>query len=112
MHLLRTAFIIACFFFRLHESAAEDLGTMSGDDPSAYLRPEKTKDMMDQTRMFDSKKWTWVPDDEEGFKSAAVKGQKGERVTVQYADGQVRTCVCIFILVFRVRYMDVYIYVV
>lgn len=62
---------------------------MSGDDPSAYLRPSRTKDTIDQTRMFDSKKWTWIPDDEEGFKSAAVKAQKGERVTVELSDGQV-----------------------
>ena len=61
-----------------------------GDDPSAYLRPSRVTDTIDQTRMFDSKKWTWVSDDEEGFKSAAVKSQKGEQITVELDDGQVR----------------------
>lgn len=63
---------------------------MSGDDPSAYLRPSRTKDTIDQTRMFDSKKWTWIPDDEECFKSATIKSQKGERIVVELDDGQVR----------------------
>lgn len=62
---------------------------MSGEDPSAYLRPSKDRDAMDQARVFDAKKWTWVLDDEEGFKSAVVKGQKGERVVVELSDGQV-----------------------
>ena len=62
---------------------------MSGDDPSAYLRPSRTKDTIDTTRMFDSKKWTWVPDEEEGFKAAEIKSQKGERVTVELDNGQV-----------------------
>lgn len=63
---------------------------MSVDDPSIFLRPSRTKDTIDQTRMFDSKKWTWVPDDEESFKAAEIKGQKGERVTVELSDGQVQ----------------------
>ena len=67
---------------------------MSGDDPSAYLRPSRTKDTIDQTRMFDSKKWTWVPDEEEGFKSAEIKSQKGERVKVELDGGQVILNVC------------------
>ena len=63
---------------------------MSGaDDPSAYLRPSRVKDTIDQTRMFDSKKWTWIPDDEESFKSASIKSQKGERLVVELDDGQV-----------------------
>lgn len=62
---------------------------MSGDDPEAYLRPSKDRDTVDQTRMFDSKKWTWVTDEEEGFKSATVKSQKGERVLVEFDNGEV-----------------------
>lgn len=62
---------------------------MSGDDPSIFLRPSRTRDTIDQTRMFDSKKWTWVPDEEEGFKAAEIKGQKGEHVSVELSDGQV-----------------------
>jgi myosin heavy chain 6/7 len=61
---------------------------MSGDDPEAYLRPSREKDTIDPTRMFDTKKWTWVPDEEEGFKSATVKSQKGERLVVELDGGQ------------------------
>ena len=72
---------------------------MSGDDPSAYLRPSRTKDTIDTTRMFDSKKWTWVPDEEEGFKAAEIKSQKGERITVELDGGQVSfefiECACV-----------------
>ena len=63
---------------------------MSGDDPENYLRPSKIRDTIDQTRMFDSKKWTWVPDEEEGFKAATIKSQKGERLVVEMDDGQVK----------------------
>ena len=63
---------------------------MSGDDPEAYLRPSRERDTIDQTRMFDSKKWTWIPDEEEGFKCATVKSQKGERLVVELDDGQVK----------------------
>ena len=63
---------------------------MSGDDPEAYLRPSREKDTIDPTRMFDTKKWTWVPDEEEGFKSATVKSQKGERLVVELDGGQVK----------------------
>ena len=62
---------------------------MSGDDPSTYLRSSRTQDIIDQTRMFDSKKWIWVPDEEEGFKAATVKGQKGDKCTVEFSDGAV-----------------------
>ena len=62
---------------------------MSGDDPESYLRPSRVTDTIDQTRMFDSKKWTWIPDDEEGFKSATIKSQKGERLVVELDNGQV-----------------------
>ena len=62
---------------------------MSGDDPEAYLRPSKDKETIDQTRMFDTKKWTWVPDEEEGFKSATIKSQKEEQLVVELDDGQV-----------------------
>lgn len=64
---------------------------MSGDDPSAYLRPSRTKETIDQTRMFDTKKWTWVPDEEDGFKAATIKSEKDERLTVELEDGQVYT---------------------
>ena len=57
------------------------------DDPSVFLRP--AKEMQDPTRTFDSKKWLWIPDDEEGFKKANVKSTKGEKVLVELTDGQV-----------------------
>lgn len=60
------------------------------DDPTAYLRPERSKEVIDQMRMFDAKKWLWVSDDEEGFKAACVKSQKGEnKVVVELSDGSV-----------------------
>lgn len=57
------------------------------DDPSVYLRP--TKEAVDPTRAFDSKKWLWIPDPEEGFKKACVKSTVGEKVKVELTDGQV-----------------------
>lgn len=57
------------------------------DDPSVYLRP--TKELVDPTRTFDSKKWLWIPDPEEGFKKASVKSTVGEKVRVELTDGQV-----------------------
>ena len=62
---------------------------MSAEDPSTYLRTSKTQDVLDQTRMFDSKKWLWVPDEEEGFKTANVKSQKGDRCVLELSDGSV-----------------------
>lgn len=62
---------------------------MSGDDPSQYLRTSRTQDVIDQTRMFDTKKWLWIPDDEEGYKAASVKSQKGDKCTVELSDGTV-----------------------
>ena len=62
---------------------------MSNDDPSVYLRVSSTRDVLEQTRMFDSKKWLWVPDDEEGFKAACVKSQKGDSCLLELSDGSV-----------------------
>ena len=63
---------------------------MTDADPTVFLRVGKTTDAVEETtRMFDSKKWLWVPDDEEGFKSGSVKTQKGDRLTVELSDGQV-----------------------
>ena len=63
---------------------------MTDADPTAFLRSGKTTDTLEETsRMFDSKKWLWVPDDEEGFKAGSVKTQKNDRLTVELSDGQV-----------------------
>ena len=63
---------------------------MSGEDLSQYLRPTRDRTIQEQTRAFDSKKWVWVNDDEECFKSAQVKSQKGDQITIELPDGQVR----------------------
>ena len=57
------------------------------EDPSVFLRP--VKETVDPTRAFDSKKWLWIPDDEEGFKKANLKNTRGEKVLVELTDGQV-----------------------
>ncbi len=63
---------------------------MSTEDPTVYLRPANTRDsVQDQTRIFDSKKWLWVPDEEKCFQAACVKGQKGDKVTLELDDGSV-----------------------
>lgn len=61
---------------------------MSTDDPSVYLRAAPNKDA--HATSFDSKKWLWVPDDEEGFKNAQVLSTKGDKVTVELPNGSVR----------------------
>ncbi len=58
------------------------------DDPSVYLRP--AREITDPTKIFDSKKWLWIPHDDEGFVKANVKSTKGDKVVVELTDGQVR----------------------
>ena len=57
------------------------------DDPSVYLRAAPSKG--DTAAAFDSKKWLWVPDQEEGFKNAQVLSTKGDKVKVELPDGSV-----------------------
>lgn len=65
---------------------------MSGtEDPSVYLRPSASRTVYDQTKAFDSKKWVWLPDEEEGFKSACVKSTRGDKVLIELSDGSVST---------------------
>ena len=59
------------------------------DDPSVYLRPSASKDVMEKTRAFDSKKWLWIPDEEEGFKAAQVLSTRGDKVRLELPDGSV-----------------------
>lgn len=61
---------------------------MSGEDPDKYLRASKTVEDA-AGRAFEAKKWTWIPDDEEGFKAAVIKSQKGDRCVVELDNGQV-----------------------
>ena len=62
---------------------------MSETDPSMYLRKQDNLQLMEHTKMFDSKKWLWIPDEEEAFKSACVKKQKGDKVVLELVDGSV-----------------------
>ena len=63
---------------------------MSETDPSMYLRRQDNQQLLEHTKMFDSKKWLWIPDEEEAFKSACVKKQKGDKVVLELVDGSVR----------------------
>ena len=63
---------------------------MSETDPSMYLRKQDNLQLLEHTKMFDSKKWLWIPDEEEAFKSACVKKQKGDKVVLELVDGSVR----------------------
>ena len=69
------------------------------DDPSVYLRPSSSREVFDQTRIFDSKKWLWVPDEEEGFKKACVKSVRGDKVLVELTGGQVYIIIIIVIII-------------
>ena len=69
------------------------------DDPSVYLRPSSSREVFDQTRIFDSKKWLWVPDEEEGFKKACVKSVRGDKVLVELTGGQVYIIIIIIIII-------------
>lgn len=62
---------------------------MTDSDPSVYLRPGRTTDITEQMRMFDAKKWLWLNDEEECFKAAFVKSQKGDKMVVELSNGSV-----------------------
>ena len=68
---------------------AQEIFVKMSEDPSVYLRPTPSKTVYDQTKAFDSKKWLWLPDEEEGFKTAFVKATRGEKVLLELADGSV-----------------------
>ena len=56
-------------------------------DAEQYLVRAKTDN--DAQMAFDSKKWLWVPHEEEGYKSASVLETKGEMVKVKFDNGKV-----------------------
>jgi myosin heavy subunit len=62
------------------------------EDPNVYLRPAASKTVFDQTKAFDSKKWLWIKDEEDGFKSAYVKSTRGDRVLLELSDGSEKEC--------------------
>jgi myosin heavy chain 6/7 len=52
-------------------------------DPAwQYLKYPPEKAMEEQTRPYDSKKNVWIPDEEEGYCPAEIKGVKGDMCTV------------------------------
>ena len=57
------------------------------DDPEVYLRAAPNKG--GSGGAFDSKKWLWVPDAEQGFAQAQVLSTKGDKVTVELPNGSV-----------------------
>lgn len=57
------------------------------EDPEVFLRAAPTKG--GQAAAFDSKKWLWVPDDQEGYLNVQVLSTKGDKVTVELPNGSV-----------------------
>lgn len=60
---------------------------MSDQDPSAFLRSEKSKGS--ETILYDAKKWVWMPDETAGFVAAELKDQKGDQVVLELNNGSV-----------------------
>ena len=60
---------------------------MSDQDPSAFLRSDKSKSS--ETVLYDAKKWVWVPDETAGFVAAQLKEQNGDQITLEMNNGSV-----------------------
>lgn len=58
-------------------------------DPTEYLFVSLEQKRIDQTKPYDGKKATWVPDEKEGFALGEIKGTKGDLVVVGLAGGEV-----------------------
>ena len=58
------------------------------DDPEKYLRTKKAPST--GASGFDSKKWCWVPDENEGFLAGEIKSRKGSKLACQLPNGSVR----------------------
>jgi myosin heavy subunit len=74
--------------FSLTAEREKQCATMSDQDPSSFLRSEKSKG---ETVLYDAKKWVWVPDESAGFVAAELKDQKGDEVTLEMNNGSVST---------------------
>ena len=61
------------------------------EDPSVYLRAAKSTTI---ETSFDSKKWLWVPDEEEGFKAANIISQKGDKCVLELSGEGVSDLSC------------------
>lgn len=57
-------------------------------DAEQFLKRSSDLSGLD-SQAFDSKKWLWVPDEEDGFKSASVLETKGQLVKVKLDNGKV-----------------------
>ncbi|KAI1727504.1 myosin head (motor domain) domain-containing protein [Ditylenchus destructor] len=64
---------------------------MENDPGWQYLRMSREKMIEEQSKPYDSKKNVWVPDPEEGFVAAEVKGAKGEEINVVTVKGNEQT---------------------
>jgi len=60
-------------------------------DPTEYLFVSLEQKRIDQTKPYDGKKATWVPDEKEGFALGEIKGTKGDLVVVGLAGGEEKT---------------------
>jgi len=65
---------------------AEKLGPKHPD--WAYLQQSSEQRMKDQSKPFDSKKDVWVKHEQEMFIMAKITGEKGDKKTVETADGK------------------------
>ena len=58
-------------------------------DPTEFLFVSLEQKRIDQTKPYDGKKATWVPDEKEGFALGEIKGTKGDLVVVGFPGGEV-----------------------
>jgi len=57
-------------------------------DPTEYLYVSLEQKRIDQTKPYDAKKATWIPDEKEGFVLGEIKGTKGDLVIVGLPGGE------------------------
>uniref|UniRef100_A0A915I615 Myosin N-terminal SH3-like domain-containing protein n=1 Tax=Romanomermis culicivorax TaxID=13658 RepID=A0A915I615_ROMCU len=55
---------------------------IENDEGWPFLKVSEEQAIRDSTRPYDSKKNVWVPDPEDGFVTAEVRGSKGDLVSV------------------------------
>ncbi len=60
---------------------------MENDPGWVYLKVSREQVAATLSKPFDSRKNCWVPDAEEGFLAAEIKGTKGDMVTVMTSKG-------------------------
>lgn len=60
---------------------------MSDQDPTAFLRSEKSQSS--EVALYDAKKWLWISDETAGFIAGQIKEQKGDQVVLELTNGSV-----------------------